>query len=183
MITFRPLAALLLATTTLAALPALADETPARTGRPDRTARQHALFDRLDLNKDGFIDRDESKAARLAVFERLDANKDGKLTADELAQGRRSQGSRRAPGDVNSRREGTPPAAAGATSEERRRTRAERLVQRLDSDKDGAISRAEWLAVDEARFARRDADKDGRLAFEEWRFAQGPRRRPPTMTP
>lgn len=183
MITIRPLAALLLATAALAALPAFADETPARSGRPDRTARQQALFDRLDLNKDGFIDRDESKTARLAVFERIDANKDGKLTTDELSQGRRGPAPRSASGDVNSRRDGAPPTAAGPTGDERRRVRAERLVQRLDSDKDGAISRAEWLAVDEAQFARRDADKDGKLAFEEWRFAQGPRRRPATMTP
>ena len=45
--------------------------------------------------------------------------------------------------------------------------RAERHMNRLDTDNSGTVSRAEMLARAGARFARRDADKDGQLSAEE----------------
>jgi hypothetical protein len=174
----RSLIAVLLAATSLAALPAVAQDA-AKGPRPDRETQRRAAFDRVDSNKDGFIDRDESRAARLALFERLDANKDGRLTPDELSAGRqgRGQGPKRQSGDVNAQTEATPPAPP-STAGGPRQARGGRMFERLDSDKDGAISRAEWLAADEARFARCDANKDGKLAFGECRMAQGGRRQP-----
>ena len=52
-------------------------------------------------------------------------------------------------------------------------TRAERMIERLDTDNDARLSRAELLSRhDPARvFARLDADADGAVTAEE--FAQG----------
>lgn len=173
----RSLIAVLLAATSLTLTPALAQDTTKPAARPDRTTQQRAAFDRLDTNKDGFVDRDESHTAREAIFARLDANKDGRLTADELMGPQRT---RRPP--PKSQDGGINATDATKPTTDSRRARAERLLQRLDSDKDGVVSRAEWLAGDDTRFDRCDANKDGKLAFGECKMAQATRgdRRNPT---
>jgi len=167
----RSLIAVLLAATSLTLTPALAQDATKPAARPDRATQQRASFDRMDTNKDGYVDRDESHAAREAIFARLDVNKDGRLTADELMgpQRARRQMPKSQDGGINAQTDTTKPA------NDSRRTRAERLLQRLDTDKDGVISRAEWLAADDTRFDRCDANKDGKLAFGECRMAQATR--------
>lgn len=46
-------------------------------GNPDRR------FDRMDTNHDGYLDKDEIRAALTARFQRMDRNGDGVLTPDE----------------------------------------------------------------------------------------------------
>lgn len=48
------------------------------------------------------------------------------------------------------------------------KTREERRFDRNDKDRNGAITREEYLANRRKAFARLDANGDGRLAFEEW---------------
>ena len=43
------------------------------------------IFDRLDINHDGYLDKGEIHAALEQRFQRLDANKDGVITAEERA--------------------------------------------------------------------------------------------------
>jgi Ca2+-binding EF-hand superfamily protein len=167
----RTLIAVLLAATSLATTSALAQDATRPAGTPDRESQRRAAFDRQDANKDGYVDRNESHAAREALFDRLDVNKDGRLTVDELMGTRRlrGQGPKGQDGGVNAQTDTATPATDG------RRARADRQLKRLDSDKDGTISRAEWLAVDDRRFDRCDANKDGKLAFGECRIAQAAR--------
>ena len=54
---------------------------PAATNAPARPA---IMFNLLDTNKDGAIDKDEYAVLSTTIFESLDTNKDGKLTQDEL---------------------------------------------------------------------------------------------------
>jgi hypothetical protein len=172
----RSLIAALVAAASLAATPALAQTTPGASGAPDRNMQRRAAFDRIDANKDGFVDRGESRAAREALFDRLDANKDGRLTPDELSFARRQRGPSATTPDasVNAQRGTTVPSTAGTG------TRAARLFQRLDRDGDNAVSRAEWLAADDLRFDRCDLNKDGKLAFDECRMAAARTARPST---
>jgi Ca2+-binding EF-hand superfamily protein len=152
----RPLSVLLAAALSLAVAPALAQEAPRSSGKPDRQTQRRAAFDQTDINKDGYLDRGESRAAREALFGRLDANKDGKLTPEEAAAGRRRQ---------------------PVTRTDSRPTRAQRAFERIDMDKNGTVSLAEWTAADSAFFDRCDTNKDGRLAFDECR-RMASRRRP-----
>ncbi|WP_206241245.1 EF-hand domain-containing protein [Novosphingobium terrae] len=46
-------------------------------GNPERR------FDRMDTNHDGYLDKDEIRAALTARFQRMDRNGDGVLTPDE----------------------------------------------------------------------------------------------------
>jgi hypothetical protein len=54
-----------------------------------------------------------------------------------------------------------PPAASEKTREERR-------LSRIDHDKNGEVSRDEFLAARRRNFARLDIDGDGKLSFEEY---------------
>lgn len=43
----------------------------------------------------------------------------------------------------------------------------ERMFERMDTDKDGSISKAEFDAAKKARFTRADANGDGKISLEE----------------
>ncbi len=46
--------------------------------------RHGKFFDKIDINKDGAITREEARAAHARRFERLDANKDGTVSLEEF---------------------------------------------------------------------------------------------------
>ena len=46
--------------------------------------RHGKYFDKIDIDKDGAITREEARAAHARRFERLDANKDGTVTLEEF---------------------------------------------------------------------------------------------------
>lgn len=48
------------------------------------------------------------------------------------------------------------------------KTREEKRFGRYDKDKDGAITRDEYLMARRKAFAKLDTNGDGRLGFEEW---------------
>ncbi|QQS13900.1 MAG: EF-hand domain-containing protein [Rhodospirillales bacterium] len=164
----RAIAAALLATAAFTALPVLAQQP---TTTPAKAERGRAQFDRIDTNKDGFIDRQEARAARETMFDRLDANKDGRITREEIAAGRR-QGPKGQSGGINAQPTDAQRPAGAAQA---RAARLDRMFQKLDADKDGGISRAEWNVTVDARFDRCDVNKDDKLAPGECRQAQAGR--------
>ncbi len=68
------------------------------------------------------------------------------------------------------------------------RTREERRFGRYDKDRDGRITRDEYLVARRKAYAKLDADGDGRLSFDEWatrattRFATADRDRSGAMS-
>ena len=48
------------------------------------------------------------------------------------------------------------------------KTREQRRFGRYDKDKDGAVTRDEYLAARHKAYAKLDANGDGRLSFDEW---------------
>jgi Ca2+-binding EF-hand superfamily protein len=112
------------------ALPALAQPSAGPANTAGGPGRAQAAFERIDTNKDGFIDRAEMQAARAALFDRLDTNKDGQLTPDEMHAGRRGQRA----GNTQQR----------TISRADFIARADQALMRRDTDKDGKLSFAEF---------------------------------------
>lgn len=123
----------------------------------DHAARHEArldhMFETFDLNADGKITRAEVEASREARFAASDANGDGKLTEAEMR------------------------AAMQKRAEARADRRVKKILERADSDKDGAISLAEFNDTPRHRggkmFKRLDADGDGAVTREEAEAAKG----------
>lgn len=113
----------------LAVAPAIAHAAPNPGATTGKASRAQAAFDRMDTNKDGFVDAAEMRAGRVALFERLDKNKDGQLTSDEMRAGRQGR-------------------TAGNTqrtiSRDQFISRSEQSLTRRDTDKDGKLSFAEF---------------------------------------
>ncbi len=102
---------------------------------------------------DATVARTEAEAKAGASFDAADADKDGFLSPAEMATAMPGRGPRPA---------GAPPRAP----------RPEGAGQRgpggmMDADKDGKVSKAEFIAGTLNRFDRMDANKDGQLTKAE----------------
>ncbi|WP_326524356.1 EF-hand domain-containing protein [Sphingomonas sp.] len=119
-----------------------------------------------DANNDGRVTRAEFIARAEAAFARMDANKDGALTRDEARAGKgprhggkRGPGARGGPFEPVAGRDMPPPPPGGATRGPGRGMGPG--FARLDTDRDGKVTRAEFAAENGRAFARIDANGDG----------------------
>ena len=134
--------------------------------RTEAQAHATEMFARMDANKDGKLDAADHEARRNAMFDRMDTNNDGQISRQEFAAG----------GD-----RGRPSAEqAGDRSDGKQRMghRAGRgwgghggargdMMQMADTNKDNAISQAEFSAAALKHFDSADANKDGQVTEEE----------------
>lgn len=103
------------------------------------------MFDAMDANADGSITREELAAHRDTRFDTADADADGTVTEDELVA-----------------------AMMKRVSSDEMRTRAARMISRMDKDEDGALSMEELAASPMDRmFDRLDKDGDGAVTRAE----------------
>jgi Ca2+-binding EF-hand superfamily protein len=126
------------------ATPATASDTPANNRaqfaqKRAQFAQKH--FDALDANHDGVVTEDEYLAGATAQFKKLDVQGNGQLTAQSLAS--------------------SPEAL------KRDEHRAQHEVKRLDTNGDGVVSQAEYLAAAKTRFGRLDKNGDGFIDSDE----------------
>ncbi len=154
----------------LAAIPAalLAQPTPgqgapASLTKADAQARAAEMFARMDVNKDGKLDQADRAARQGEHFARMDTDKDGKLSAQEFTAGRpKREGmaeGRKGPGKMGRHGGG--------------HRGPEGMMGRMaDANKDGAVSRDEFLAAQGKRFEMMDADKNGTVTAEERQAAR-----------
>lgn len=168
---------------------ACAQTAPDRAQRPMAPATRAEIqkhvadrFAKWDANRGGKVTKAEFDAARAArkaewqgkreerrgaLFARLDADKDGKLSQAEFAS---AHGPRdgMAPGMHRGMRHGRggPGGFAGRGM----------AFERMDANKDGAVTLAEASARPIERFDRIDANHDGRISPEERDAARQARR-------
>lgn len=148
--------------------------------RAEFDAQGAAHFKAVDANGDGFVTPDEMKAfhdAQRAKFEaakgdmgakflkRFDKDNDGKISAAEWPKDGRLKFEK---ADANSDGfvTGEEMAQAHKPREGGKGDPAGRLAK-LDTDKDGKLSLAEWNAMGDKMFARLDDNKDGKISADE----------------
>ncbi|MHC4848366.1 MAG: EF-hand domain-containing protein [Planctomycetota bacterium] len=102
-----------------------------------------ATLKRLDKNGDGKIGGDEIPTKGAAFWKRMDRNRDGAIDSVELTAAFEARGGGRDRGNNMGKR-----------------------ILKMDADKDGKVSQAEWKGPAEA-FARFDGDNDGFLTKKE----------------
>jgi Ca2+-binding EF-hand superfamily protein len=125
---------------------------------------------RFDKNKRGYLTRDELPPRLAAAFDKFDADSDGKLDKKEVQEMlvvlRRRFGLTANP-SANPANAGKPARAADAKQVERI---IDNMLERMDTNKDGKISREEAKGRPLANnFDRLDTNKDGYLDRAELR--------------
>lgn len=152
----------------LAAIPAalLAQPAPgpqASLTKANAETRAAEMFTRMDVNKDGKLDQADRAARQGEHFARMDTDKDGKLSAQEFAAGRpKREGmaeGRKDPGKMG--RHGGGHRGPGGM-----------MARMADANKDGAVSRDEFISAQGKRFEMMDADKSGTVTAEERQAAR-----------
>jgi Ca2+-binding EF-hand superfamily protein len=108
-------------------------------------------FESMDTNDDGKISIDEHGAAATKMFNTMDANKDGRVTASEMeAAHKEITGKKAMKGEM---------------------TAAEK-IRVIDSDGDGVLTEEEYLAGAKSMFEKMDTNQDGFLSKAEVKAGQ-----------
>lgn len=110
------------------------------TTRAQAQERAATMFAKMDANKDGTLNEADRAAHHAMMFDKLDANNDGQVTKAEMEAMRAQHAGKRA--ERRAERTGKP-APTEAQMAERK---AERFA-RIDTDGNGAVSRAEFDAM------------------------------------
>lgn len=141
-------------------------------------AKAAERFARMDANSDGQISAEDREERRAQRFARTDTDGNGELSQDELAAAREARSAAHE-ARRTSRSETRPAGERGERGERRTRGgerggrhRGMQMLQAADTNQDRAISKAEFDAAVEARFARVDTDGSGTITAEERQTAR-----------
>ncbi|HEY5313381.1 MAG TPA: EF-hand domain-containing protein [Pirellulales bacterium] len=117
-----------------------------------------ALLHRMDTDKDGKLSKDEVGERMRDNFDRLDANSDGYIDASELGRMLGAMRGRRPDGQGRPEGQGRP---------DGQRPDPKQMLQRLDSNQDGKLSKDEVPEWMRGNFDRIDANGDGFIDADE----------------
>jgi Ca2+-binding EF-hand superfamily protein len=150
-----------------------------KVSKDEAPARMKEHFDAIDTNKDGSLDQQELQAARAkhgakSVADRvahLDKNKDGKLSKDEVPE--RMQKHFDA---VDTNKDGFVDAQELEAAHQKRMQQGGKGPDGKagpDTDGDGKVSQAEFVARAQNWFKRMDANNDGAITRDELQARRG----------
>ncbi|MFC3173026.1 EF-hand domain-containing protein [Novosphingobium bradum] len=145
--------------------------------RAEAQAKAVEMFARLDVNGDGRLDAADRVAAMGKRFDAMDANHDGVLSRQEFLDAHQKMmgghDGHDGAGGPGEHRMGGMEGMGGMGA--MRAMHGMRMLGRMDTNGDHAVTRDEFLAGALKRFDTADANHDGKLTPEERRaaFRQG----------
>lgn len=133
--------------------------------RAEAQEKSDAMFARMDANGDGVLN-DADREARLAKrFEGLDTDGNGSISREEFVAGHDDKGGHHmADGDEDK------PGPKGRGDKHHGGMRGA-MMDKADTNGDGAVSSAEFKAAHMAMFDKADTNKDGTITKDERRAA------------
>ncbi len=152
---------------------------PGGSDAADDEARAKRMFERLDVNGDGGIDRDEANGSQKLgqEFEKWDKNGDGKIDFNEYKEYfkeqmraiRAANGGDDQGGDPQQQQEDKRPTVYHAGSYPRELLAVAPWFGQLDKDQDGQVGLYEWKEGGRSlkEFIELDANGDGLITVEE----------------
>jgi Ca2+-binding EF-hand superfamily protein len=148
------------------------------------------MLKQFDTNKDGQVSKDEATAGLDKIFAAIDTNKDGSLTPGEIREYRKTQmqamrdqrkqeagenkDANAAAATPDNNDQGRPP-REGHDGRDGHRwmrhggnfMRASMMMQRIDTDQNGQISKQEAETAFDKLFTRMDRNKDGVISIDD----------------
>ncbi|MBO0332301.1 EF-hand domain-containing protein [Sneathiella sp. CAU 1612] len=146
------------------AIPALAI---AATDGPHKGHHKGDIFERLDTNKDGEISFEEMTVRSTERFSRLDKDGNGTISVEEMTVKKKEFFDKLDKDGNGSISKEEARAFHDMKREMRKERHASRMLEILDIDKDGVVTKEEFAAASDKRFEAADGNKDGVLSAEE----------------
>ena len=115
-------------------------------------------FAKLDANSDGSVDSADRDAMAKKRFDKMDADGNGAITEAEFKAGHEAR---------KAERQGEGRGHWGMRGGKHGGGKGMAMLRNADVNGDQAVSRDEFLAAAEARFAKADANGDGNVTKEE----------------
>lgn len=137
--------------------------------RAEAKARAEQMFDKMDLTKDGKLDKADRAARMGQMFDHIDSSKDGTISRDEFnaaheKMGHGRMGAQRADGAGH--RMGHHMGRGGME-----RGLGMGLIRQADPNQTGTITKDAFVGAALKMFDTADANKDGKVTREERRAA------------
>lgn len=164
-----------------AATPAMAQKADADGDKTvtwaEMKTKADAMWFKLDVNKDGKLDNADRAAKMGVMFDKIDADKNGAISREEFVAHHTAMKApaKAAPaamaGGAEGKREGWKGRGKGRMGHHAMMGGAMQMAKMADTNKDGAVSRAEYDAAVKMHFDMADANKDGKITPDERRAA------------
>lgn len=145
-------------------------------------AQAQTMFARMDVNKDGKIDKADREARMAERFQKLDTDGSGEVSLAEMTAGREAREAKRAErmrmraeagkGEPGAHMGGKGRGGPGKGMRGGHGGGMRGGMMRLDTNKDGALTLAEFEAGALERFKRQDTNNDGQVTQAERQAAR-----------
>lgn len=145
--------------------------------KAELTAGLEARFAKMDIDKDGKLtqaDRDAMRTQRLDMrFAKLDTDRNGQISKAEMAAAQEAKADKRADRRAEAGKPGGPEGRHWGGRHHGGPGKGGKMMGgRGDANKDGTVTKAEFMAGPMAMFDKADANKDGQVTADEMKAAR-----------
>ena len=163
---FAAVMAVSLTSAALYAAPAVNPDANRSVTRAGALAAADARFAKMDANSDGVLNEADKAARVKQQFAKLDADKNGAISEAEFVAAREGRMEKREDRREKRMGRGGPEGKMGRHGG-RGHGGGMKMLAMADANGDKAVSKAEFRAAAEARFAKADANSDGTISADE----------------